>query len=141
MKRAMTILLVMAGLLTFIPGSISMVQAQTDPEFQAFLARLNGSRWKNLPAARLPAWYPVDIYCELNGDILTFGIHSDYTGIDSKGGSVKLENRRFTITDPNLRSVGEISGDGQVIYLAYTWSNLEYFQKHIGETYQLIKVR
>jgi hypothetical protein len=99
-------------LLTFILGLVSLTLAQADPQFKAWLAQLNGSKWVGENDDFAKYWL------QLEGDTITLWAYfrPQHGGNTAQQFSVRLQTRRFTATWRNgFVGIYEISNDGLVI--------------------------
>jgi predicted membrane-bound dolichyl-phosphate-mannose-protein mannosyltransferase len=125
-------LLVVVLLLIFVLVSASIAQAQTDPEFQNLLTRLNGAQWLIAQDNKAKVWL------ELQGNTLSYYQY----GIDfgtSKAWSVNLVKRKFVFNTAYWGGIGEISEDGDVITIETTFHRD--FPQFVGKVEKAIRIK
>ncbi|MGD0658829.1 MAG: hypothetical protein ABSD38_12250 [Syntrophorhabdales bacterium] len=110
----------LAMLLVLVFIATVPVAAETDPGLQAFLSRLNGSRWVGYDKQDGKR------YLELQGDTIAqytyyrVAAHLPYNRVAVPGTTVqnwgvRLQGRRFTYSAGEWAAVFEISEDGLII--------------------------
>jgi hypothetical protein len=104
--------------------------SRQDPEFQAWLARLDGSKWHVFEDEDAKQWI------ELVGGVLTYWIYYKNSNIVPAGTkldnwSVALKERKFTYWDMSKEYSYEISEDGELITSHLIWSKFQQIAGHI----------